>query len=73
MKNCVTKVQHQNKKNQTVILILQDIALTFWYIVLLTWIYDDTVQNSLTIGKYLETTCSSELSKWYDEIILKEE
>ena len=34
--------------------------------------YDETVQDSLTIGEYLETTCGAELRAWYNKIILKE-
>ena len=68
----VTKLQHTSTKVQTVILIFQDIALNFWYVVLFSWIYDDTVKNELEIGKYLETTRGSELHKWHDGIIPKE-
>ena len=32
---------------------------------------DDTVPNAPTINKFLETTSGSELSEWFDNIIIK--
>ena len=69
MKNCVTKVQHQNTKNQTVILIFPRYRT---YLLICCVIYlknDDTVLNALTICKYHVTTHGSEQRKRDNEII----
>ena len=62
-RNCVTKVQHQNTKNKTVILIF----LRYRTYLLICCIFhlknDDTVLNVLTIGKYHETTPGTEQRK----------
>ena len=69
MKNHVTKCQHKNAKNQTVILILP-IYFTYLFICCIFFLKnDDNVCNALTICKYLETIHGSEQSEWNDEII----
>ena len=60
MKNRVTKVQHQNTKNQTVILMFPRYRtyLLIYCVFDLNNYYN--VCNALTIGKYLETNRGSE-------------
>ena len=73
MKNCATKVQHQNTKIRTVILIFPRYHTHLLICcVLFTRVYYDNVKNALTIGEYLESNLGSELRARYDEIILKE-
>ena len=72
MHNLVTKVQYQNTKNQTVILILPRYHT---YLLICCVFYlknDDTVLNELTICNYHETTQGSEHHEWNDKIIRKE-
>ena len=72
MKNRVTTFQHQNTKNQTVILIFQRYRP---YLLICCVIYLNILlhcANALTLGKYLETTRGSEQREWYDKIIIKE-
>ena len=72
MKNRVTKFQHQNTKNQTVILIFP-IYHTYLLICCVFHLKnDDTFPNSPTINKFLEMTSGSELREWYDSMIIKE-
>ena len=69
MKNRVTKVQHQNTKNQRVILIFPRYC-TYPLICCVFYLKnDDTVRNALTICKYLETTHGSDQLKWNDKTI----
>ena len=70
MKNCVAKIQHQNTKNKTVILMFPSYR-NYLLISFFSLTYDDTVCNALKISKYLETNRGSEKRKWNDEIILK--
>ena len=71
MYNCVTKVQHQKKKNQTVILIFP----RYHTYLLICFVFclknGDTVPNAPTINKFLETASGSELREWHDNIIIK--
>ena len=62
MKNCVTKVQHQNTKNQTVILILPRYHTYLSICCVFTWKNDDTVPNATTINKFLETNSGPEIT-----------
>ena len=69
MKSFITKVQHQNTKNQTVILTYK---MYFTYLVICCDFYlenDDIGFNAAIIRKYQETTHASEQREWNDEII----
>ena len=72
MYNCVTKIQHQNTKNQTVILIFPRYHTYLLICCVFHLKNDDTVPNSPTINKFFETTSGLELREWYDNIITKE-
>ena len=65
MKNRITKFQHQNTKNQTVILIFPRYHTYLLTCCVFTWKNDNTVPNVPTINRFLETTSGSELCEWY--------
>ena len=69
MKNRVTKVQHQNTKYQTLILIFPRYH-TYLFICCVFHLKNDyTVLNALAMGKYHETTPGIEQSKRNNGII----
>ena len=72
MKNRVKNFQHQNTKNQTVILIFTRYTTYLLICCVFHLKNDDTVPNEPTINKFIEMTSGSELRKWYDNIIIKE-
>ena len=72
MNNCVTKVQHQNTKNQKAILKFPRYRTYLLIYCVFTLKNDDTVLNALTIDRFLENTSGSELSKLFDNITIKE-
>ena len=67
MKNRVKKVQHQNTKNQTVIIIFPRYRTYLLICCVFHLKNDDTVLNALEIVEYHETTPVSEQFKWNDE------
>ena len=69
MKNRVTKVQHQNTKNQTVILIFPGYRTYLLICCVIHLKNDDTVLNTLIIVKYHETTPGSEQRVWNNKIL----
>ena len=66
------KFQHQNTKNQTVILIFPRNPTYILICCVFHLKNDDTVPNAPTINNFLETTSGSEMCEWYNNIFIKE-